>query len=516
MNKLFLYGCLLAALFSSCKTSQNATQKSSENVVEVTFLHVNDVYEISPLEGGKVGGMARIATLRKELIQQNPNTVTVLAGDFLNPALISTFKHEGKSIKGKQMIEAMNAVGFDWVGLGNHEFDLDEADLQKRIDESKFNWLASNAFQHKKGADIEPFGKMVNGIKIPFPKTTILTFANPQGQTVKVGMFSVVLPANKKDFVYYGDFFEAAVKNYDILKTECDFVVALTHLNKADDAKLAGMLPNVKLLMGGHDHDNMIERVGETTIAKADANAKTAYVHTITFDTKTKIAHVQSQLRKINESIPQDSAVAVIVKKWDDIMDIALQKLGMDRNDVVSQLTEPLDGRESSMRNTHTNLGDLIAKAMTASASKPVDCSVFNSGSVRIDDQLLGTITQLDIMRILPFGGKIVEVALKGRLLERMLETGVKNKGNGGFLQWDKIRYDEAKSEWFINGKLLDVNQDYYIAIPKFMMEGKETNFGYLTAQNPDVQKITESNELEINDIRNDVRKVLIAYLKRK
>lgn len=515
MKKFILISCLFTVLFSSCKTAQTTTQKSFEHQVEITFLHVNDIYEISPLEGGKVGGMARIATLRKELISKNPNTVTILAGDFLNPALISTFKHEGKSIKGKQMIEAMNAVGFDWVGLGNHEFDLDEADLQKRIDESKFNWLASNTLQNNKG-NLSPFYKVINGEKIPFPKITILTFKNPQGQAVKMGMFSVVLPSNKKDYVYYGDFFESAVKTYDILKTECDFVVGITHLNKVDDVKLAEMLPNVKLLMGGHDHDNMIVQVGNTTVAKADANAKTAYIHTITFDTKTKIASVQSKLRKMDESIPQDSAVVIVVKKWDDIMDVSLKKAGMDRNDVVSQISQPLDGREVSMRNSHTNLGDLIAKSMTASASKPVDCSIFNSGSVRIDDQLSGRITQLDIMRVLPFGGKIVEVALKGRLLEKMLETGVKNKGNGGFLQWDKIRHDEAKNEWFINGKLLDVNQDYYIAIPKFMMEGKETNFGYLTSQNPDVQQVVESEEKDINDVRNDVRKVLIAYLKGK
>ena len=511
MKKFILIGCLLTILFSACKTSQISTQ----NKIEITFLHVNDVYEISPLEGGKVGGMARIATLRRELIKQNPNTITILAGDFLNPALISTFKHEGKSIKGKQMVEAMNAVGFDWVGFGNHEFDLDEADLQKRMDESTFNWLASNVLQNNKG-NLSPFHKIVNGAKVPFPKTTVLTFKNPQGQTVKVGMFSVVLPSNKKDYVYYGDFFESAVKTYDILKTECDFVVGITHLNKVDDAKLAEMLPGVKLLMGGHDHDNMIERVGTTTIAKADANAKTAYVHTISFDTKTKIALVQSKLRKIDESILQDSAVAIVVKKWDDIMDVSLKKAGMDRNDVVSQISEPLDGRESSMRNTHTNLGNLIAKAMTASASKPVDCSIFNSGSVRIDDQLSGRITQLDIMRILPYGGKIVEVNLKGRLLERILETGLKNKGNGGFLQWDKITHDEAKNEWFVNRKLLDVNQDYYIAIPKFMMEGKETNFGYLTFQNPDVKQVIESDEKNMNDVRNDVRKVLISYLKGK
>lgn len=515
MKQLILLGCLFTVLFSSCRTAQTVSQKSSERQVDITFLHVNDVYEISSLEGGKVGGMARLATLRKELISKNANTVTILAGDFLNPALISTFKYEGKSIKGKQMVEAMNAVGFDWVGLGNHEFDLDEADLQKRIDESTFNWLASNALENRKG-DLTPFYKMVNGVKTSFPKTAILTFKNAQGRAVKMGMFSVVLPSNKRDYVYYSDFFETAVKTYEILKPECDFVVAITHLNKADDAKLAAMLPEIKLIMGGHDHDNMIEKVGNTIIAKADANAKTAYVHTITFDTESKKVLINSNLRKLNESIAQDSAVAMVVKKWDDIMDVALKKVGMDRNEVVTQLSEPLDGRESTMRNGRSNLGDLIAKSMTASASKPVDCSIFNSGSVRIDDQLSSRITQLDIMRILPFGGKIVEVALKGRLLERILESGIKNKGNGGFLQWDKIRHDETKNEWFINGKLLDVNQDYYIAIPKFMMEGKETNLGYLTAQNLDVQSITESDEKDINDVRNDVRKILIAYMKGK
>ncbi len=515
MRKSFLLGCLMTALFFSCKTTQNTAHKLSSNEVQISILHVNDVYEISPLEGGKVGGMARLATLKKEITRSNSNTITILAGDFLNPALISTFKYEGKSIKGKQMVEVMNAVGFDWVGLGNHEFDLDEDDLQKRINESNFNWLASNALQNKKG-NLEPFGKMLSGVKIPFQKTTILTFRNPSGKLVKMGMFSVVLPSNKKDYVWYSDFFESAQKTYEILKPQCDFVVAITHLNKADDAKLAEMLPELKLLMGGHDHDNMIQKVGEVVIAKADANAKTAYVHNIIFNTETKNLLINSDLRKIDESIPQDSAVAVVVKKWDNIMDVALQKLGMDRNDVVAQLSEKLDGRETSMRNSHTNLGDLIAKSMTASASKPVDCTVFNSGSVRIDDQLSGQITQLDIMRVLPFGGKIVEVSLKGRLLERILETGLKNKGNGGFLQWDKITHDEAKNEWFVNGKLLDVNQDYYISIPKFMMEGKETNFGFLTSQNPDVLKINESDEKDVSDIRNDVRKVLIAYLKQK
>ncbi|MDR6560287.1 MULTISPECIES: bifunctional metallophosphatase/5'-nucleotidase [unclassified Arcicella] len=514
MKRILLLFLLATSIFTSCKTSQRSSSKSSENVVNITFLHLNDVYEISPLEGGKVGGMARLGTLRKELIQKNPNTVTILAGDFLNPSLIATFKYEGKSIKGRQMVEAMNSVGFDWVGLGNHEFDIDEADLQRRIDESQFNWLASNALQNNKGT-LTPFAKNVNGTKIPFPKTTILTFKNATGKVVKMGMFSVVLPSNQKDYVHYDDFFESAKQAYEELKLQCDFVVGITHINKVDDAKLAKLLPDVKLLMGGHDHDNMLFKEGNVIIAKADANAKTAYVHNLSFDTQTKSLEINSELRKINEQIKDDAEVALVVKKWEEIMDVAMKKAGLDKNDVVADISTPLDGRESTMRNGHTNLGDLIAKAMSAAATKPVDCTVFNSGSVRIDDQLVGKITQLDIMRILPFGGKIVEVNLTGSLLAKILATGLQNKGNGGFLQWDKISYEENKKQWLINGKLLDINQEYRVMMPKFLIEGKETNFGYLTAQNPAIKGIVESDEKDVNDIRNDIRKVLIAYLKK-
>lgn len=75
----------------------------------------------------------------------NPNTITVLAGDFISPSVIGTLKNEGKRIRGKQMVEALNSLGLDWVVFGNHEFDYDDlADLQARLDESKFTWLSGN------------------------------------------------------------------------------------------------------------------------------------------------------------------------------------------------------------------------------------------------------------------------------------------------------------------------------------------------------------------------------------
>jgi 2',3'-cyclic-nucleotide 2'-phosphodiesterase (5'-nucleotidase family) len=68
-------------LLSSCRVSREAAVQS----VDFTILQINDVYEISPLEGGKSGGLARVATVKKELLRENPNTIAVLAGDFLSP-----------------------------------------------------------------------------------------------------------------------------------------------------------------------------------------------------------------------------------------------------------------------------------------------------------------------------------------------------------------------------------------------------------------------------------------------
>lgn len=514
MKKISLF-ILLVVVSVACRTAKTTTNTNSgsQNEIAINFLHLNDVYEISPLDNGKVGGMARVATVRQNLLKENPNTITVLSGDFLSPSVTGTLRHEGKSIKGKQMIETMNAVGVDWVCLGNHEFDLDQKDLQERINESKFNWLNTNALEKVKDEYV-PFGKVVDGVKVPFLKTTILTFKNAKGDEVKVGMFGILLPSNKKDFVLYEDFYEAAKKAYAELEPKCDFVVALTHINKVEDLKLAEILPNVKLLMGGHDHDNMREQIGNVIMAKADANAKTAYIHRITFNKVTGKVDIKSELKKIDDTIADEPTAAAVVKKWEDIQDAAFKALGLNKDEVIADLKEPLDGHETVVRNMQGNMGSMINNALLASSSSKFDCAFFNGGSIRIDDNVSGKLTQLDVLRILPFGGKLVEIKLRGRLLERVLQTGLENKGSGGYLQWEKVAYDAAKKEWKIDGKLLDVNQEYNIITSDFLFSGKERNLGFFTKQNPDVISVIDT--FPENDVRNDIRKAIIAYFKKK
>ena len=274
------------------------------------------------------------------------------------------------------------------------------------------------------------------------------------------------------------------------------------------------MIPDLKLIMGGHDHDNMFQKIGNVSLAKADANAKTAYIHRIVFNKDTKEVKLTSELKKINDQIVNNQEVAAVVKKWEDIEDGAFKALGLNKNEIVADLKEPLDGHESVVRNMQGNMGSMIASSLLSSTPNIIDCAFFNGGSIRIDDVVSGKITQLDVLRILPFGGKLIEIKMRGRLLERILETGLVNKGSGGYLQWEKITYDEAKKQWKINGKLLDVNQEYNVITSDFLFSGKERNLGFFTKQNPDVLSVVDT--FPESDVRNDIRKAVIAYLKKK
>ena len=104
---------LIVILFCMCFLSCDSDRHS------VYFVQLNDVYEIAPLGGGLYGGMARVAHVVDSLKSINPNTFLFMSGDFLNPSLIGNLKHDGVRIKGRQMIEVMNAMDFTMVTFGN-------------------------------------------------------------------------------------------------------------------------------------------------------------------------------------------------------------------------------------------------------------------------------------------------------------------------------------------------------------------------------------------------------------
>lgn len=479
---------------------------SFAQVKELIFLQINDTYEITPLSGA--GGMARMATLKKQLIRENPNTLLFHAGDFVNPSVLSALAYDGKRIKGKQMVELLNIIGLDYTAFGNHEFDISESDLQERLNESKFEWIAANVW-HKTAKGEVPFARISSSGTYNFPKSVIR-----QINGLRVGIIGVTIPL-EKDYVKCSDPFAAAEIEYNRLKDSTDFVIALTHQSIEADRELAKRLPALRLIMGGHEHDNTAQQVGSTLIRKADANVKTAYIHRVRFEEATKNVTITSELKKIDGSIADDAQALEVVNRWQSVANKGIKDLGFDASEVLMKVeNEPLDGLEASVRNKHTNLTDIIAKAMLAASANKADASILNGGSIRIDDRIKNTLTAYDLMRILPFGGSLVEVEMKGSLLEKILRAGENNKGKGGFLHYANIKYKARKGRWKIDGKKLKSDKYYKIIITDFLLTGKEANMEFLTETNPEIRNIQKANPQNSSDLRSDSRKAIATYMR--
>ncbi|WP_226064386.1 bifunctional metallophosphatase/5'-nucleotidase [Kaistella polysaccharea] len=506
------YALIFALVLSSCKSVNTAsTVPKDDGKITITFVQINDVYEIAPMQGGKIGGVARVATLKKQELTKNPNTVMVMAGDFLSPSVYNSLKYDGKRIRGRQMVESLNAAGLDLAVFGNHEFDIKEDELQDRINESTFKWIASNTF-HKTATGVLPFVKITSSGKEPFPETYIMNIQDQDGTKAKIGFIGLTIPFNKADYVTYTDKFAAAEKLYNQLKNSCDAVVAITHLAVAQDSILARRLPGLALIMGGHEHDMQFKKIGDIYITKAHANAKSAYVNYLTIDVKNKTKSVIPELRMIDTSIAEDPATALVVKKWMNIGETNYEALGFNAQRVVREAGEPLDGREEMIRSGKTNLTRIIVSAMEK-AVPTADVVLLNSGSIRVDDVLQMPITEYDIIRTLPYGGSIMEVDMKGSLLIKVLEAGRNNVGSGGFLQYSSaVNYNPATKIWTLKDAPIDLKKSYHVGLADFLMTGGEANMGFLNKDNPDISKIYPA-PTSSSDIRSDSRLAIIKYL---
>lgn len=497
ITKLLFYTLSIALLFSCTK---------DDNKIDFTFLQINDVYEIAPIQGGEFGGMARVETVHQELLKENPNTMLFLAGDFLNPSLLGTIKVEGERVKGKQMVEVMNAMNFDLVAFGNHEFDVSQKDLQKRLNESTFPWISANVKLKTKEAAV-PFYKERNGIKENVNETFIKEFSDEDGTKIKVGFISVCIPSNPKDYVEYGNMFVKARASYATLKDSVDVVFGLTHVKLANDKRIAKLIPDLPLIMGGHEHTNSLDTIGNVMIAKADANAKTAYIHRISFDKKTKKAIVKSELKEINSTIKSDEKVGKVVAKWQTILNIKIKDIISNPEEVIFTTTVPLDGRDTPIRSIQTNLGEVITKSMSFAFDDKVDCALVNGGSIRIDDQLAGAINAVDIFRVLPYGGAVLKVEIKGRLLKRVLDYGQLAAGTGAYLQ--RFNAEKVGEKWMIQNKELNTNKTYTVAFSDYLLKGLDIPF--LNTANKEVLSIYKPKESELGF---DIRKAVVKYLK--
>src|SRR5919106_495145 len=285
----------------------------------ITILHINDVYEINAIEGGRYGGLSRAATvLQHPELLRSPVLMT-LGGDYLSPSAIGTAIVDGQPLAGRQMVDVLNHVGVDWAALGNHEFDVSEAAFRARVAESRFRIVASNVSDIKG----QPFDGTLRFAIVP---------VKAGNRMIRLGLIGLTIDSSRRPWVQYSPPVAAAREQIVQLKGKVDAIIALTHLSLADDQNLVTQVPEIDLVLGGHEHENWLLRRGPhfTPIVKADANVRTVAVVTLTFGRANRRPTVTSRFDVLDDSVRQDSKVESVVQKWTRIAFDAFRTNGFE------------------------------------------------------------------------------------------------------------------------------------------------------------------------------------------
>ena len=489
----FVFAVLIAGGCTPTRPSTAVTPATGAPNAAIHILHFNDVYEITPVEGGRSGGLARLAALRRALRDSFPGLITTLGGDFVSPSALGTARVGGQRLNGRQMVSVLNAVGLDIAVLGNHEFDVDRNAFLARMDEARFVIIAANVTD----STGRPFARV-----LPHAIRTI----RAGNRDVRVAFLGVVIPSNQPSWSRISDPFEAARREATLLRDSADVLIALTHLSVDDDARLLTENPAIDLVLGGHEHENYTLRRGGrfAPVLKSDANARSVQIVELRPPANGRRAEVASRLVPIVQGMAEDSAVARVVAQWVDSAYAAFERDGFRPRELVATTPIALDGREATVRTTRSALTELVGAAMRRDVPN-VDATVFNSGAIRIDDVIpAGPITQYDIIRMLPFGGRTVEVRMRGELLGRVLAAGDRNVGRGGYLQRTGIE-GSAAAGWRVAGAPLDPARMYRLAISDYLLIGAEVGIEFLERDTPGVEVVGE---------RRDIRQAVIDEMR--
>ncbi len=448
-------------LLVACASPLRPVGHLAEPEVRITLLQVNDVYTLEPVDEGRRGGFARLATLVKRIRRENPATLMVLAGDVISPSVASTL------LRGEQMIAGLNAIGLDLATFGNHEFDFGPSVLAQRMRESAFTWISANVLDRRSG---RPFGGAQPDV--------FLTLAG-----VRIGVFGLTTPETEKtsspgpDVEIREAIGVARAMTADLKARGAQLLVAVTHQEMGEDRALAAA-PGVELdvILGGHEHEPLIAEEGRTLITKGGADARYLVQVDLWVGSDGRLRERSWTFHEVSARIPPDPQMEAVVRTYGE-------RLGRELDVVIGTTSVALEGRRGPLRSQETNLGDFIADAMRAHAK--TDVALINGGGIRSDRIIPpGPLTRRDLAAMSPFGNVVMTLELTGRTLREVLEQALpqREREAGGFLQVSglTVSFDPARPAGQrivtieVGGAPLDPDRRYTAAVVDYIANGKD------------------------------------------
>ena len=458
------------------------------------IIHTNDIH-------GAISRYAYVASLRDNLKGRGADVILVDAGDFSQgtPYVSTT--------KGLDAITMMNAAGYDFVTLGNHEFDYGYDQLRSNLNFAKFKVLCANI--------LNPDGNNL------FTPNAIYT--GPSG--LRIGFFGMETPETRTkvnpsmikglNFLNKSDNYVCAQAQVDELKTQgADLVICLSHLGVDEESALDGnrsvdLYANtngIDFMIDGHSHTVMTAGSAGEPVQSTGTKCDNIGIVQIDNATKTIDDHYLITLENLAQEVTTSANANLIFQRVNSEYDKVLGHTAIDLN----------GQKDPGNRTQETNLGDLITDALKWSVLKEKDAlsvdedhvvAITNGGGIRASIEA-GAITKNDINTVLPFGNTVAVVYVTGEELLEVLEasTFCTPSAIGGYPQTSGIKFtiDTTKpyqqgeaypdSTYYapaaitrvtiesINGKPFSLTDTYAVITNNFCAAGGDTYYRFLSA----------------------------------
>jgi 2',3'-cyclic-nucleotide 2'-phosphodiesterase/3'-nucleotidase len=215
-------------------TLRLAAAQTTIQVLGTTDLHGNLLPYDYYTEHEVQRGLAKLATLIKAERERNPNTVLVDCGDTIQGSPLESY-HQAHALEAgarpDPMMLAMNALGYDAMAVGNHEYNFGLERMQRARQAAKFPWLSAN------NTSFAPYAlKTIGGVRVAI-----------------IGLTTPVIPSWEKKENYAGhawiDPVKAATDTIDALHhlpAPPDLIVVALHAGLECDPKTGHLLPGAR------------------------------------------------------------------------------------------------------------------------------------------------------------------------------------------------------------------------------------------------------------------------------
>lgn len=439
-------------------------QLRAEKLVLVT---TNDTHsQIDPTDDDNLGGVLRRKVVIDSIREANPNVLLIDLGDVVQGTLY--FNNDKGDIENRMM----NELGYDIRILGNHEFD-------NGVDELARTWRNNTSVNITTNYDLSN-----TPLKDMFERHLIKQYGDK-----RVGFLGInlqpkgMISEGNYDGVEYIDAMKAAnmmawyLKNYE----KCDMVIALTHIGYPDedtgasDTQLAAASEDIDIILGGHSHTIIDTKAPNDTIpwilpaadgdsilvTQAGKSGKYVGVVEIDLDDETadyRLIRIDSRLdSRIDPRL--DAIIEPYRQRVDSIMRVP-----------VSRTRHALEKDSPELSNW---VADFIRDRGSEITGAPVDFAIANKGGIR-RGLPKGTVTEGQIISMLPFNNYIVVLDIKGSDLIKNFEVMIKTAGNGLSSEADVV-YDPIGKRIVsatIDGKPIDPDSTYRIATIDYLANG--------------------------------------------